>query len=127
MAERNLLEKRDATGRCPEGQTPVSKGVTSSPNGCGPEKFEGLVPELWFHACCNSHDSCYDDCSKSKDQCDNDFHTCMRAACDVEFSGFWKTIARYGCRGKAGVYFGAVKLGGQSSFEGSTATHCTCA
>lgn len=126
MAQRNLLERRDATGRCPTGQSPVSNGQVFTPNGCGPGKFEGLVPELWFNACCNAHDGCYVDCSKSKDQCDNEFYTCMRAACDVEFPGFWKTIPRLSCQTKAGVYFTAVKLGGQSSFEGGTAKACNC-
>lgn len=119
------VEKRDATGRCPDGQTPVANGNPSTPNGCGPEKFEGLVPEFWFNSCCGQHDICYGDCPKSKAECDSAFITCMNAACATEFPSTW-SAGRLGCRAKAGVYWAAVKIGGRSSFEGGTEDHCSC-
>lgn len=102
----------------------MSNGVTGTPNGCGPGKFGGLVPELWFNSCCNAHDGCYGDCSQSKDTCDSTFYDCMKSTCDStydRFSGNWLE-----CRATAGVYYGAVKVGGGSAFRSSTEDHCNC-
>ncbi|GMK58543.1 hypothetical protein CspeluHIS016_0505750 [Cutaneotrichosporon spelunceum] len=115
---------RDATGRCPAGQKAVSNGKPAIANGCGPAKFEGLVPELWFNACCVKHDLCYGDCGASKGACDSAFGACTKAACVAEFDG-WNP-RRWVCRAKAGLYTAAVKIGGQSSFESNTAKHCLC-
>ncbi|OXA46259.1 Group XIIA secretory phospholipase A2 [Folsomia candida] len=32
--------------------------------------------------CCNSHDFCYNDCSKTKAICDNEFSNCLKNICD---------------------------------------------
>ncbi|BEJ16623.1 hypothetical protein CspHIS471_0600240 [Cutaneotrichosporon sp. HIS471] len=125
LSSSRSIEKRDATGRCPDGQTPVSNGIPSTPNGCGPQKFEGLVPEFWFNGCCGNHDVCYGDCPKSKSECDDAFHACVNAACDTEFPNKWDPN-RWDCYVKAGIYYGFVNVGGGSSFEGGTNNHCTC-
>ncbi|BEI84623.1 hypothetical protein CcaverHIS002_0500240 [Cutaneotrichosporon cavernicola] len=118
------IEKRDATGRCPGGQTPVSNGIPPTPNGCGPKDFEGAVPELWFNKCCGNHDVCYGDCPKSKTDCDNAFALCLKTACETEFA--WWNPGRAPCYYAATAYYTAVNVGGQGSFEGGTKNHCTC-
>lgn len=113
------------TGRCPAKQRSVSKGVTAKPNGCG-SKSSAWVPELWYESCCDTHDMCYSDCSKSKSQCDDTFLTCMQDNCRKQLGGIGMGETYESCIGTAGIYYAAVKGGGGDAFDKATAKHCKC-
>lgn len=55
-------------------------------NGCGPSQFpsflrDALTEASGFENQCNAHDICYDDCSKKRSDCDDDFHDDMLSTC----------------------------------------------
>lgn len=112
-------------GRCPAGKGARNNDVVPNPNGCGPA--DGVpVPELNFNACCNAHDRCYSDCSKSKMKCDVTFLNCMYKRCDALYEDWWEVPARATCKGTAAVYYSAVERLGDGPFESATKKHCIC-
>lgn len=109
--ELRSLEKRgqqpNPVPRCPRGQHGVLKSGQPAgfSNGCGSVTTKKLVPELWFHHCCDDHDLCYDDCTKpSCLYCNFAFLDCMHAECHKK-NFFVKKV----CNIAAQVYFEAVQ------------------
>jgi hypothetical protein len=102
---------------------PVSIGnlITVQPvaaqNGCGPEGFGGLVPELWFTSACNTHDICYGTLGASKSACDTQFYNNMRAICSSRYPHWYQAVQRNACYASAWTYYQAVKQFGQSAFD----------
>lgn len=112
-------------GRCPAGKGAVNNGLVPSPNGCG--AAGGLpVPDLDFNACCNAHDRCYSDCSKSRGQCDSAFLTCMDKRCEDIYEDWWEVVARGACKATAKGYHAVVESKGKGAFDNATKKHCTC-
>ncbi|QDS76514.1 hypothetical protein FKW77_005766 [Venturia effusa] len=90
-------------------------------NGCGAEN--GMkIPDLRFTDCCDNHDLCYDDCSKTWNQCNDEFRRCMHSQCRHDPS--W---TEWGCNNLADVYadFVGTRLGAWS-FYNSNVDRCTC-
>ncbi|GMK58545.1 hypothetical protein CspeluHIS016_0505770 [Cutaneotrichosporon spelunceum] len=109
------------TGRCPNGQRSISRGVKAEPNGCGAKG--GIdYPDLIFTKCCNTHDICYSDCSRSKAGCDGEFGACLRGRCDQLL-----VPARPLCYSAASIYIAGVVGYGQDAFDKATKRHCKCA
>jgi hypothetical protein len=64
---------------------------SSAVNGCGPGSFPDFLRDAadyvsGFADSCNSHDVCYDNCSKTRRQCENEFRNDMYNQCDGGFS-----------------------------------------
>jgi hypothetical protein len=113
--------------RCFAGQTPVSKGITPSTNGCGPEGgFHGydLVPDFNFGGCCDSHDRCFGTCDQTFGSCNNDFLSCAVGKCVADF--WFQPKVALACSNIALFYYGAISAGGGSAFQAATKKHCDC-
>lgn len=111
----------DHTGRCPK--RIIDLGVTATPNGCGPQNFPDLIPDGALGKCCDAHDRCYADCSRSKKDCDDSMGSCGRGVCKALFSD-WVTLNI--CLTQVKVYTKAVELWGKGPFENATKKHCKC-
>lgn len=81
-------------------------------NGCGPEGFGGLVPDLWFTPACNKHDICYGTPGANRATCDSRFYSDMKAICAQRA---W--YSRPACYASAWTYYQAVRAFGQSAFD----------
>ncbi|KAF2771678.1 hypothetical protein EJ03DRAFT_21840, partial [Teratosphaeria nubilosa] len=123
--ELRSLQKRD-TLRCPNGLHGAKKAGARpvSANGCGSRSNHKRIPELWFHACCNDHDICYDTCAQqSCDHCNDVFFTCMKRQCEKQRSEAGGAT----CYLAAGVYYEAVKGdSGCPYFAKYTGERCNC-
>ena len=92
-------------------------------NGCGPQiKLLGdIIPTAisklkpTFSPCCNQHDLCYQDCSKSQKTCDNEFKSCLLKQC-----------SSVQCKLAAHMMYEAVNLFGKISYESSQSKACIC-
>jgi hypothetical protein len=112
---------------CPAGQvkTPRAnfKPVT---NGCGPQvalvggAIQTVVSSLKpsFVSCCNIHDICYQDCSKSQKACDDEFKTCLLGKC---------SSVNLPCKLAGTAMYEAVNLFGKSSYDSGQKAACVCA
>ena len=123
-AERPTVPSRQ---RCFPGQSPVSKGITPSNNGCGPEGgFHGidLVPDFNFGSCCDKHDTCFGTCSETFSSCNNEFLSCAVGRCLADF--FLVPKLALACSNIALFYYGAISVGGGSAFRAATEKHCEC-
>jgi RHS repeat-associated protein len=58
-----------------------------------------------FSSCCKEHDDCYDECGKTKEECDNAFYNCMSRKCAENMGGkqcydkanqYWWSVDRFG-------------------------------
>lgn len=105
-------------------------GNPSNPNGCGGEGgvISPYIPNRWglanFLPCCNTHDNCYGNCNSVKTGCDNSFGACLIGACASAY-GFFPSL--FGsCSAVAGIYFAAVRFGGQSFYDAGQMQDCDC-
>ncbi|XP_021960692.1 group XIIA secretory phospholipase A2 [Folsomia candida] len=102
------------------GGTRIPSGNRPTKNGCGSgwesQVLNRLVTPRTI-ACCNSHDFCYNDCSKTKAICDNEFSNCLKNICDNYRS---EGICIRGI-----MNFFVDKLG-CSKYQGAQAEGCRC-
>jgi len=74
--------------RCVGGNPPQAvrrNDPSLASNGCGDHSFAGsLVPNYRFETCCNGHDDCYSDCTRSFRDCNSDFLNCMYDVCTTQ-------------------------------------------
>jgi hypothetical protein len=113
--------------RCFPGQTPVSKGIAPTTNGCGPEGgFHGvdLVPDFNFGSCCDSHDTCFGTCDVSFGKCNTDFFSCATSKCQADFR--FVPQLNLACRNIAAIYYLAISWKGGDAFQAATKKHCEC-
>ena len=80
-------------------------------NGCGPSFFPIWLVEVandvsGFQAQCNVHDFCYEDCTKTQSQCDDEFKDDMYDECNGNFY----------CEILADLFYAAVIAGGGSAY-----------
>ena len=90
---------------------------------CGPAGSLSNYPnQFWgsanIEAACQAHDSCYDDCSKSKNQCDAQLKFDIRSAC-------LKATDPVACNLASVAYYVAVFFGGSEAFNNAR-SQCTC-
>jgi len=97
--------------------TIIVKAAAQSSNGCGPEGFGGLVPDLWFTSACNAHDICYGTRGNAKSACDSRFYGDMKAICANRYGRWYQAIQRGACYASAWTYYEAVKQFGQSAYD----------
>ncbi|KAJ7407492.1 caspase 6 [Willisornis vidua] len=75
--------------KCSDGSKPIPryKYKPSPPNGCGSPLF-GVHFDIGIPSmtkCCNQHDRCYDTCNNKKNDCDEQFQSCLSKICrDVQ-------------------------------------------
>ncbi|KAL1850140.1 hypothetical protein VTK73DRAFT_9749 [Phialemonium thermophilum] len=128
-------QSQDGPGaRCPGfpygTMSAVSNGFQPSPpNGCGPDGawYTALVPNLNFGGCCNTHDTCYDTCSKTFVGCNNDFLGCMRSACSNTYNHWYNSWLRPACNAAASLYYAAVSGStAQGHFVDDSKQECSC-
>ena len=88
----------------PSGLGPIGRA-------CGSGWSEFFVPDSifgWysFHSPCQNHDSCYDNCVKTKEQCDSEFLRDTLNICNSLLpGGYWKNH----CEGSAYFYYSTVR------------------
>ncbi|KAK4105554.1 hypothetical protein N658DRAFT_556011 [Parathielavia hyrcaniae] len=79
-----------------------------NPNGCGADNGMGsFVPNFNWGHCCDAHDNCYDDCSRSFQGCNNDFLGCMYDQCQADVR-WWNWWLFPGCIATANFYWASV-------------------
>ncbi|MCS6871810.1 MAG: phospholipase A2 [Anaerolineae bacterium] len=100
---------------------PITNAVqpAAAQNGCGPERFGGLVPDLWFTPACNRHDICYGTCGSNRAACDSRFYEDMRAICATR--SWW---TRTSCYAAAWTYYQAVRNFGQGAYNNAQRVAC---
>ena len=90
-------------------------------NGCG---SYGVAVDAPFGAdnCCLYHDYCYSNCSTTKDNCDNTFHTCLDAGC----TNISSTVEREACKIQADLFYAAVMGLGCPAYTSAQDSACEC-
>jgi hypothetical protein len=100
-------------------------------NGCGDDSgLGGLVPNqpvgVDFRPVCDNHDRCYGALGQSREHCDNEFRSGLRAKCEEELlgsvGGIFGTVftgggALVGCYGVAEIYYQAVRERGGKAYS----------
>jgi len=109
---------------CPGDQNKVQDpDYEATTNGCGPQSIPFTAPSISFEECCNAHDLCYADCSKTKRRCDDEFYTCTFCSCEDEYGG---GIDATICEELACLYYQAVDEFGCDAYETSQENACMC-
>lgn len=110
--------------QCPLGYSLEPRiGFKTPINGCGPQssKLSGILNlvvkqfQPSFISCCNTHDKCYADCTRSQQNCDLAFKHCLLSKCTSE-----------PCRLAANAMYQAVNLFGESAFNQAKKEACVC-
>lgn len=91
---------------------------------CGPEGSLYNYPnKFWgganIEAACQAHDRCYENCNKSKRQCDSQFYSNIRRAC-------LEAHDPVACNLASIAYYSAVSSGGEDPFRKSRLERCSC-
>uniref|UniRef100_A0A8D2NUJ9 Group XIIA secretory phospholipase A2 n=1 Tax=Zosterops lateralis melanops TaxID=1220523 RepID=A0A8D2NUJ9_ZOSLA len=100
----------------------------SPPNGCGSPlfgvQFDIGIPSMT--RCCNHHDRCYDTCGNKKNDCDEQFQTCLSKICrDVQKTlGISESVQA--CESTVQLLFDAVIHLGCKPYLDSQRAACMC-
>jgi hypothetical protein len=91
-------------------------------NGCGPSNFPDFLTDAiggatGFESACNTHDVCYDNCYKTRQQCENDFKSDTYALFDDAVL----------CEFAADLFVNDVTLFGEDSCVSARKDRCTIA
>ncbi|KAI1771146.1 hypothetical protein F4818DRAFT_450028 [Hypoxylon cercidicola] len=99
-----------------------------NPNGCGTKNGIDYVPDFSFGECCNAHDNCYDDCENGTfEQCNKDFHHCMRGDGCRYLAHWYSWLLHFACLKTADFYYWAVSSKfGRLAFQEATVARCGC-
>ena len=100
---------------CPNGQAFQNSNPITT-NGCGTPGLTLPVDPFGYTSCCNGHDVCYQQCGKSKEQCDREFMGCMMGICKGDQL----------CVGGANAMFNAVAAAGCPAYTSSQQSICSC-
>uniref|UniRef100_A0A8D2MB54 Group XIIA secretory phospholipase A2 n=1 Tax=Zonotrichia albicollis TaxID=44394 RepID=A0A8D2MB54_ZONAL len=107
---------------------PRFKYKPSPPNGCGSPvfgvQFDIGIPSMT--RCCNHHDRCYDTCGNKKNDCDEQFQTCLSKICrDVQKTlGISESVQA--CESTVQLLFDAVIHLGCKPYLDSQRAACEC-
>lgn len=104
---------------------------TSNPNGCSaPPFWNGNDPAncgaTSFASPCNGHDNCYDDCNKSKSDCDGSFFEDMWAVCQSCTEPGCSSQCKSDCQTWAAAYYVAVQAWANSNWCAAQENACLC-
>nr|CAG4714750.1 unnamed protein product [Naegleria fowleri] len=126
FSEHVLLHAQECNYTCPRGLEKTQRfGYSPKPNGCGTQgEFNAISDELGFTHCCNKHDTCYTDCRKSKEECDEEFYRCMNQHCDTNKKKNSKTHKE--CKNTSSMFFMGVGLFGCDAYVLSQKEACIC-
>lgn len=111
---------------CPSGHYKAKRpGSVPIVNGCGPKtlKISGAINSVIetlkpsFVSCCNEHDRCYSDCTKSQKTCDSEFKECLLSKCS--------SLALH-CKLAGNAMYEAVNLFGKPAYEDAQKRGCYC-
>ncbi|KGL83534.1 Group XIIA secretory phospholipase A2, partial [Tinamus guttatus] len=100
----------------------------SPPNGCGSPlfgvQFDIGIPSMT--KCCNHHDRCYDTCGNKKNDCDEQFQSCLSKICrDVQKTlGISESVQA--CESTVQLLFDAVIHLGCKPYLDSQRAACMC-
>ncbi|KFQ51273.1 Group XIIA secretory phospholipase A2, partial [Pelecanus crispus] len=100
----------------------------SPPNGCGSPlfgvQFDIGIPSMT--RCCNHHDRCYDTCGNKKNDCDEQFQSCLSKICrDVQKTlGISESVQA--CESTVQLLFDAVIHLGCKPYLDSQRAACMC-
>ncbi|XP_037992008.1 group XIIA secretory phospholipase A2 [Motacilla alba alba] len=116
--------------KCSDGSRPVPRYgyKPSPPNGCGSPlfgvQFDIGIPSMT--RCCNHHDRCYDTCGNKKNDCDEQFQTCLSKICrDVQKTlGISESVQA--CESTVQLLFDAVIHLGCKPYLDSQRAACMC-
>lgn len=121
------LVSGDCIYRCKKGAKPLPrKGHVPTSNGCGSFGLQldtSALPQMT--KCCDAHDHCYDTCNQDRDQCDNDFKTCLDVMCvklkpDITKNQF------EGCKETAKLIYAGTTALGCSPYLSAQERACQC-
>ncbi|PAP77082.1 hypothetical protein [Rubrivirga marina] len=120
-----------ADGHCPPTRLKQGKpGNVPTHNGCGAEGGSIPVPQGFgsaaFTPACNQHDHCYENCSMSQAECDDDFFGGMVHSCEQAYAGTLHTLTRGWCMNTAVAYWQAVAQGGAPAWAAAQVKACEC-
>jgi hypothetical protein len=71
-----------------------------------------------FKGACDQHDFCYSTLASGKGTCDDDFRANMESICRGYYHGVLNALQLGNCLAAVGVWYEAVNLQGQSSYDG---------
>lgn len=118
-------------GGCEDGRQKVSNPLNvATCNGCGgdgspfrpPQSFFGTAP---FTVPCNHHDTCYEDCGKTKAQCDDQFQEELSQSCLAAYNED-EVLAGGACFATAAAYATFVRQAGEEFWSGGQQKACLC-
>ncbi|NXU87395.1 PG12A phospholipase, partial [Xiphorhynchus elegans] len=114
--------------RCSDGSKPVPRYgyKPSPPNGCGSPLFGFDIGIPSMTKCCNQHDRCYDTCNNKKNDCDEQFQSCLSKICrDVQKTlGISESVQA--CESTVQLLFDAVIHLGCKPYLDSQRAACMC-
>ncbi|KAM6135808.1 group XIIA secretory phospholipase A2 [Phoenicopterus ruber ruber] len=116
--------------KCSDGSRPFPRYgyKPSPPNGCGSPlfgvQFDIGIPSMT--KCCNHHDRCYDTCGNKKNDCDEQFQSCLSKICrDVQKTlGISESVQA--CESTVQLLFDAVIHLGCKPYLDSQRAACMC-
>ncbi|XP_027311742.3 group XIIA secretory phospholipase A2 [Anas acuta] len=116
--------------KCSDGSKPFPRYgyKPSPPNGCGSPlfgvQFDIGIPSMT--KCCNHHDRCYDTCGNKKNDCDEEFQSCLSKICrDVQKTlGISESVQA--CESTVQLLFDAVIHLGCKPYLDSQRAACMC-
>lgn len=107
-AKKNKILKNCQLPICPEGSKWVSNMEKVKPDGCSAGIFK-VMNHGWTN-CCNNHDICWGDCSKSQSFCDHEFKKCMLSVCKKKNKKLYRKLRKATCKLTAASWAKAVQL-----------------
>ncbi|KAF2759035.1 hypothetical protein EJ05DRAFT_509904 [Pseudovirgaria hyperparasitica] len=120
--------------RCPS--TPANlfskakPGAGANINGCGASNgFDTAPPsEYNFQSCCNSHDSCYENCEQTTfEQCNTSFQSCMKDQACASLNSWDKYDSYLACTQLADYTYSVVSSDtGRQEFYEESNRQCAC-
>lgn len=88
---------------------------------CGTKDLDRYIPDSFagfdFTSACIIHDKCYEDCYRTKSECDNQFLSNMVKECLTSFSAPQ-------CMYASVIYYSAVAVGGQRAYDDARKGKC---
>lgn len=98
----------------------------SFPNGCGTDDMpvNPRTGGVDFTPACNEHDTCYDNCAMTKQQCDDAFRSRLNEICRQAFGPNGQAFDA--CQVEGGRMYTGVALGGGDAFNRARSQGCVC-
>ncbi|CAH3027715.1 unnamed protein product [Porites evermanni] len=115
--------------KCPKGHKPLAnpKHIPSS-DGCGSMGIKlDTTHFAGFTRCCDLHDKCYDTCNNDRNQCDEDFKSCLDNECLL--TGLGNRLPKEeleACQKSADLMYSGTYALGCMSYKEAQRNACLC-